>query len=194
MTPRERDLTAALEDAELKIRNLIEVARNNGLANEYAEDDWTREIREVLKPAKIGITKIEIERAEGPSVGCRVPVDKRYELKTWAEANNVLKRISADMRDDPISKKYPGTYDKTDFKVTFEDGETYEGRADVTAGGEDTDLAAHIREFAKFHAGLFRPAHMSEADYARLVAEYEKDGTAKGFRDFLETYDLEETA
>lgn len=95
----------------------------------------------------IALAKIELTRAEGPIENCgkAMPVD------SWAAADGQLTRWAHTAPE-------PGQgYDKVDFKVTWADGETYEGRYDMNRLGEDSetnghDLARHIRRFLNWIA------------------------------------------
>jgi len=133
----------------------------------------------------IKMEKIEITRGEGPTKNCCITVGKTFTVKTWGQAKGHLNMIAHDMR-------LRGTigYDKTDFVVTFENGGTYAGRADVTADGDDTDLAQLIREEMGFQAGTYRPRHIGESDWQRLRAEHESEGYGQSAREFLADYDL----
>lgn len=138
----------------------------------------------LVQPIEISLTRIE-----GPLDGVSVPVDKKITVKTYEEANQVIRRIA---RTAPEG----GTYDKTDFSITFADGFVYEGRFDVVRGDVSRSgmLERHVREGLQFQTGEYRPAHTLEPrnkqTYLNLMKEYEKDGTAKEARDFLAEYDV----
>src|SRR6266853_2565243 len=105
--------------------------------------------------AKIPVKSIWIRRAEGPKndLGART-------VTSFEAADAQLKRWA---RSAP---KRGGGYDKTDFRIEWADGETYEGRYDLT--GEDVSkhnlLGAHIQHFLNFHAVLLCPEHLSRED------------------------------
>jgi hypothetical protein len=97
---------------------------------------------------KVGVKYIEIRRAEG---------NKLYDPKLgiWIRYDN-LKQADGRLRE--ISKTAPmtGGYDKTDVKVVFDDGFTYEGRWDVkhfSQPNADLSIGDHIRDELNFYAG-----------------------------------------
>lgn len=68
-------------------------------------------------------------------------------------------------------------YDKTAFRITFSDGEKYEGRLDLTRS--DYSIRDHARSFLRFHSGLAKPSHLTDAQYKSYLAmqsEEEKQG------------------
>lgn len=73
---------------------------------------------------KIPVSRIEVTRAEGPVRLCR-----KRSFNSLAAASAALLKAAP---------TYPpgGCYDKHDFKITFADGETYEGRLDCQRSGE----------------------------------------------------------
>jgi len=125
-------------------------------------------------------TRIEITRGEGPAVLCgRTQTFDGPDC--WAEANRWLFRQST---------TFPrhGGYDKHDFVVTFDNGETYEGRLDckhASCGGNDLNVASHVRGFQEFYAGVRRPAHMSPERYEEFMRH---NAHAEEARDFLANY------
>jgi hypothetical protein len=110
-------------------------------------------------PATIVANMIAIKRAEGPTALC---VRKTFVGPgCWADANAWLRSQS---------NTYPasGGCDKHDFVVTWNDGDTYEGRLDCKASGctnNDLDVGRHIVEGLEFLAGTHCPVHMSEEQY-----------------------------
>lgn len=106
------------------------------------------------------ITSVRINRAEGyaPDCGPRT-------FTTITQAEGFL-RVAA--RTAPAT----GGYDKCDFKITFSDGNTYEGRIDLqrvhTAG---YSIGQHVIGFLEFISGMRRPAHLSEDRYRAYLAE-----------------------
>jgi len=103
---------------------------------------------------KIAAATIAITRAEGPVRLCKTRV-----FKTWKNASAAL---------HAAAHTYPegGCYDKHDLTVTFKDGETYHGRLDCKRDGSDCDVAQHVQEFVEFLAGVRKPDHMTDAQYA----------------------------
>lgn len=63
-------------------------------------------------------------------------------------------------------------YYKTDFTVTYEDGETYRGRYDV--GADAPTLGQHIRDFIKtIQDGGWDASAESRNEYAQFASTYE---------------------
>lgn len=97
---------------------------------------------------KIQAKEIWLRRAEGRIDGCRAISVVGDNL--WQRANEILQRWGT-----TAPEKGEG-YDKCDFKVTFDDGEEYEGRFDLQSSGRDTDgcnLSEHIVGFLKIFCG-----------------------------------------
>lgn len=100
------------------------------------------------KTAQYGVPEIILTRAEGLAEECDRPV----RVSRWEDAAHELARMA---RSAP---KPGGGYDKTDFLVVWEDGETYEGRYDLQRDGESGsawrgfDLARRVRDFLAFLA------------------------------------------
>lgn len=113
---------------------------------------------------KIPVKTIWIHRAEGPTRDLG-----EHLVASFETANAILRRWAQTAPDK-------GGYDKVDFKVTWDDGETYEGRYDLVR--EDTtkaDLARHMKEFCSFHGGLWCPPHMKKEVYKEFIERQEKD-------------------
>ena len=131
------------------------------------------------KDKKIFIKSIEITRAEGSSV---------YDpnLGKTQKFNNVK---DADKRLLEISRTAPATggYDKTDVKVTFEDGTTYEGRWDIKHFSQmnaDLTIKDHIKQNFNFFAGnTLRGKEAIEMGWTTKEQIREA-------KDWLEKYDL----
>lgn len=100
-------------------------------------------MRKFRKNPIIPIKEIILHRAEGPSADC---VKKTAD--SWGGANTILRDWAR------TAPEYGHGYDKVDFKVTWADGEVYDGRYDMTRTGEDDDkgqdLQRHIRDFLSF--------------------------------------------
>ncbi len=135
----------------------------------------------------IPAVKIEITRAEGltsevtgkPEVCTDAHIDG-----AWECANHVLVKWSGTAPKE-------GGYDKCDFKVTWEDGETYEGRYDLKHYTiEYPNLAKHIYDFLMFHAGLKKPAHMSTEEYQRYLSREPASSMVPQSQQFLQTYEI----
>jgi len=134
---------------------------------------------------KIPAVKFELLRAEGliEETGPAAPVT------TWAEADNILRNWA---RTAP----QPGHgYDKCDFKITYADGDTYEGRYDLKFHDQTFPelLAWHIRQHCEFYAGTRRPDWMTEDKYQDVLASYEEE-TIQGYKDFIARYEIGDPA
>jgi hypothetical protein len=134
------------------------------------------------KTNKIRVEEITLRRAEG-----RIGKDSfdPTTVKTYEDADALLRRWAE-------TAPSGGGYHKTDFRVLFEDGETYEGRYDLTR--EDAtraDLRGHMRDHVRFVAGLWR-SHLSEDEYRGLLRQYEQTepGISARHREFLERYEF----
>lgn len=128
---------------------------------------------------RVGEKYVILERAEGPREECGQPVV----FKTFEEASNTLGFMA---RTAPKS----GGYDKTDFIVVWNDGETYEGRVDLKRQHIlGYDLRAHIRANLTFHAGLSNPSHLSPGVYESYLNREGPDSKQKA-ADYLGRYDL----
>jgi hypothetical protein len=126
---------------------------------------------------------ITITRAEGPTAECNKP----RTASSWLEANFALRCWASTAPEN-------GGYDKCDFKVEFEDGETYEGRYDlVHYRKENPDLARHVRDFCRYLAGELPSWCTKPKDIERVryhQAELAKDGSRADAIQFLANYDL----
>ena len=111
----------------------------------------------------IKVKGIFLSRAEGPTrdLGQRT-------VKSFEAANRVLK-------DWATSAPRDGSYNKVDFRVVWDDDESYEGRNDLTY--EDTwkaNLGDQIRRFMLYHSGLERPFYLPSERYESFISEMEK--------------------
>ncbi len=79
-------------------------------------------------------------------------------------------------------------YYKTDFTVTFEDGEVYTGRYDI--GSDLSTLDGHIKSFLAYVSCRERPTHFKDAHWAHHCAETEKNGHKSWAEKMLDNYDL----
>jgi hypothetical protein len=125
----------------------------------------------------IKMEKIAITRGEGLITEC----GKTYTVHTWEEANRVLQRMAMTAPDRG--------YDKTDFEVTYTDGETYTGRYDLKRHDVQLgDLGRHIRQICEFNAGLYCPSHMTPEQYQRIL-DRDKE-LVKEYKRFLDNYEI----
>jgi hypothetical protein len=143
--------------------------------------------------AKIPVTKVELLWSENQTF------QDRYgdlEPKTppsfpTLDAANCFLRELAQTAPGPH-----GGYDKTAFRVTWEDGETYEGRYDLhhaechqeNPNGQ-IDLGDHMRAFLEFYAGVRKPAHMRHEDYEDCLSRAGLE-FSRQCREALERYEI----
>ncbi len=120
----------------------------------------------------------------------------------WSEAGfqkvafnglNVWRQASEFLRGKAWNAPAHGGCNKTDFKITFEDGNTYEGHFDLVHPERGlADLSEHVLEFQEFYAGCVEskdlPSHISPEDYERLLARDPKGGELA--REFLDAYEV----
>lgn len=88
----------------------------------------------------VAIKEIRIKRAEGRTD----LVDRHWRtFKSFSSANNYLRFIQSTVDGEG--------YDKTDLEIEWKDGQTYNGRMDVTKSGGDTNIQKHIKEVLNYH-------------------------------------------
>lgn len=133
-------------------------------------------ICEALKPAgRIQMQKVVILWSEGLA-------EEDIEFTSWQAVNDTLWQIALDNDKDG----YTGCYAKTKFRLTWADGETYEGRLDVNTK-EDYDLGQHILDHLNFYGGLHCPAHWNEEEYQRFI---HNDNNPQEYIDYLNKYEI----
>ena len=133
--------------------------------------------------SKIKVKKITLERAEGPS-----PLDSPRTAPSFEEADRIL-------REWAHTAPEGGGYNKIDFEIEWQDGETYKGTYDLKRQDEARAnlIGSHVQEFLSFHSGLWCPAHMTREDCDRYLEEMERrPGGPKrmDFVRFLQKYEL----
>lgn len=133
--------------------------------------------------AKIPVKTIWIRRAEGPTQDLSSSTITSFEA-----ADSILRKMAHTAPSD-------GSYNKTDFKIEWQDGETYEGRYDLKRQDESRAnlLGSHVQEFLSFHGGLWCPPHLSREDYEDYLERMERQKDAPKRMDyirFLEKYEL----
>lgn len=105
-----------------------------------------------IDPTKIPVTSIWIYRAEG-----RIDQTNREITTTsFKEASNFLREQA---------KTAPNYgYDKTDFKVTWQNGDEYSGRFDMQNIDQFrlNHLETQMKEELEFYAGIRRPSHFKD--------------------------------
>ena len=128
------------------------------------------------------IAKVIIERAEGPIEYC-----KRMEFPTLVEA-----QVQAYIWGGTAPDKGHG-YDKCDFELVFEDGQSYKGRYDLVKGGLNDDgktIQGQVIQFLSYTAGSYHPAWMKDDLWQSTCEDNEKSGEAQFAREFLEAYEI----
>ncbi|BAS31228.1 SNF2-related protein [Dehalococcoides mccartyi] len=133
--------------------------------------------------AKIKAKTIVIERAEGPASECGKPVTLTGP-DVWQKAFYLLYKWG---KTAPMH----GGYDKCDFKVNWEDGQTYSGRYDLKHPDDETpDLDGHIYHLSAMYAGRFRPAWMNDRQWQDFLNDSTTKQLGPKYRDFLDKYEV----
>jgi hypothetical protein len=103
-------------------------------------------------------------------------------VNTWEEANKIIKDIAFYIENDG--------YRKTAFLVEWVDGQTYEGRIDVTTKDlyKEAPLSEHIYNFALGMAGLKKPYHWSDEEYEIYLNAINSDREA--WKELIDSYML----
>lgn len=133
-----------------------------------------------MNDTKVLIASVWIERAEGRADEC---VERTVD--SLAAADAVLREWSE-------TAPATGGYDKCDFKITFADGETYEGRYDLVHWTRELpNLGKHVLNFVGFHAGARCPPHMTEEEYQRALRTFDARGVKRSdYKEFLDKYEI----
>ena len=141
---------------------------------------------------KSKVSYVVVNRAEGPTEECGavlfysgdvVPVD--YDDKSGHYRGAVPVKCAAIM--DEVQKQFTkwghsapddDCYDKCDFKVVWENGESYEGRYDLQKGGTDGKeyFVQSLKNRVGFYACVRRPSHFNDKDWASHCARAESEG------------------
>ena len=127
--------------------------------------------------------EISITRAEGRISECgKVHTFVEGEADIWKRANALLIRWS---------KTAPTVgYDKCDFTITYQDGETYSGRYDLKHySREIPNLGRHIYDNVRYMAGLWKPSWMSEELYKSAMQQNGK--SLETYLKFYQTHDID---
>ena len=131
--------------------------------------------------SKIPAVRITLTRAEGPSYLCNRPREAAGP-DVWLNANRVLR----DWSDTAPKAKAGGGYNKCDFTVVYNDGETYNGRYDLKHHTAETpDLSRHMLDHLNCVSGRKIPSHMSRETWESVFA-----GDAELAAQFLDTYEV----
>jgi len=124
---------------------------------------------------KIQAVKIELERKEGVLDKAVVEAPN-----VWVKANQILARWA---RTAPPGR----AYDRTDFIITFADGEKYKGKYEINRMDMTrASLDAHVQKFVKTMAGKYNPGNSTDAEYKNWLKEMKVD--SKAWNRFLNNY------
>jgi Large polyvalent protein associated domain 25 len=141
------------------------------------EDNNSQTEQKPSQNEKIKLKSITFLWSESPVI------EDGHTVKTFAEADQVIKQIAAKAPND-------GTYDKTSFRIEWEDGQTYEGRVDVQRKHIfDYSLSQHVKDYALYRAGMKKPSNYSQEEYESLLQTF---GGIEEFKQFLNCYQLED--
>ena len=131
----------------------------------------------IARHINVELEKIQVTQAE-------IDLDTSQEYNSWQSFNSLLKHVALS-HDGPA-----GTYTKVWYRLTWQDGCTYEGRLDVSPTGE-TNVGKSMFEYIAFNAGVLKPAHLSDQEYANCLAMNERDGIDKNlYLDYLGRYNI----
>lgn len=166
MTELEKDSLYWRRSAMNRIMNKMWEEQNKSIGTEVET--------EVQQKEKIKVASIVFEWSESAEV------KDGHTVTTFAEANEIIRQIG--------SAKESQGYDKTAFKLIFEDGQEYTGRYDVMKkDAYNGDLSKHVTDFVMFSAGLKQPTHMSYEDWQNLI-----NGKKELWNEFYNSYLLED--
>lgn len=142
---------------------------------------------------KIRIKKIWLARDEGPStdMGMVTIEPRRSGAGRSTTSGHLMDLADAVLREWALTAPASGGYDKCDFIITWEDGETYEGRFDLTREDRRRSdlLEKHVWESLTFSAGVRKPSHLSKEDYERYLKNIGPERVASA-KAALDKYDL----
>ncbi|MBW5471551.1 hypothetical protein GPJ61_27575 [Brevibacillus formosus] len=104
----------------------------------------------------------------------------KKEFDRWLDAEIEINQAALTAPDT-------GGYDKCDFTIEWQDGNTYKGRFDLQREHSmaQSPLKDHVMGFLRFLAGEDRPDHMTEQQYLPFISERREDA-----RRFLQTYQI----
>ena len=143
----------------------------------------TTEIQEAtdMGLGKIQVQSVQLIRAEG-RCSFTQPFMRLY--KSFSETDASLREMATEAASD-------GSYNKISYKVTFCDGETYEGTINLKRHDTGhTGIIPHsMRSFVSFHAGRYCPNHMTQESYRRFLDRFGEE-TQKEYADFQDRYDF----
>jgi hypothetical protein len=128
---------------------------------------------------QIPVQSVELLYAEG-RIGFTEQFMKTYE--DLDQSDIALRKMASDAPDC-------GSYNKVGYKVTFADGETYEGRICLKRHDEFHShiISRSMGSFVGFHAGRHCPDHMTRKSYQQFLDRLGEE-TLKEYADFQDQY------
>ena len=123
----------------------------------------------------VPVKRIILDRVEGPTESCgeRIASDFRHtDLLLQGMAHTAPEQGRG--------------YDKVDFKIEWEDGETYEGRYDLNKFGEDDDLGQSLVRHVRNHLSFI--AHKPDCESSYFKSEEDAEKNAQEALEFMEKY------
>ena len=141
----------------------------------------------MIKTEKVEVVEIILERAEGPIHEC----GNKVVCGNWAHAQTELRLMS-------FTAPEPGHgYDKVDFKVVWDDCETYEGRYDLQNTGLNDSgerLQEQVRNMLLFWSNQRQPEWTKEKDNEKHWTDMQERHIEEGYKEyaekFLETHEV----
>lgn len=159
---------------ELKALKYLQNIQPHSFDHATKHEGWHVETREMKT-----IEKIKLVRGEGPVKGDpEIISGATFEVNNYSEAREILTMWSKS-----------ANYDKTDFVITFSDGEQYKGTYLLEPAPETPDLRKHVLYFVTTYSGLKRPDNMSEKDWKNFLDLQSKEDL-KALQEFYYNYDI----
>ena len=140
---------------------------------------------------KKAVNYVALNRAEGPSNECGAvifyvgEVAPRIEDKHFAgaclrpvKAGEITTEVLRQFRNWGYSAPQGGGYDKCDFEVGWEGGQSYNGRFDMQYGGTDgrENFWASLQGRLEFYSLRRRPVHFKDAHWANFCKVSKESG------------------
>ena len=98
---------------------------------------------------KIKIKSIYLDKVEGKPYKETILSETFGSETAWMIANSKLIRWAKGIKAYPIGHDCYFSYEKVDFKITWEDGEEYDGRYDLHAN-EHANIGKQIKRFLEY--------------------------------------------
>ena len=153
---------------------------------------------------KSAVKYVALNRAEGPSDECGVVVffegRKAPVLEGYFKKARSYRVIGDGMGSEVLcqllnwgeSAPDGGGYDKCDFLVMWESGESYAGRFDMQKGGKENGLNfwASLKSRLEFYALVRRPSHFKDDQWASFSKSQIGDGSAGEAKKMLDECEM----